>query len=222
MISQAYSIFPWGPCSDADDLKVWWAGTESPKQPILRRGGMKKMVFICAALFLMATSAMAAGEKIAFVDTQTVFDKTKLGKQYQGIVREYYESRKKILDLDADEIQKLQEDYGKQKQAKLLTDKAQKEKEETISHKISDFQKKREEFSGEISKKNEELSNEFNQQMIVVLKEIVKKEKVALVLSKTINVLSKAEVPSVLYGDDDLDLTNQVITEMDKKEDLKK
>jgi len=183
---------------------------------------MRKIVLMFAALVLTATSAMAAGEKIAFVDTQTVFDKTKLGKQYQGIVREYYESRKKILDLDADEIQKLQEDYGKQKQAKLLTDKAQKEKEETISHKISDFQKKREEFSGEISKKNEELSNEFNQQMIVVLKEIVKKEKVALVLSKTINVLSKAEVPSVLYGDDDLDLTNQVITEMDKKEDLKK
>jgi len=182
---------------------------------------MKKIVFMLAALFL-ATSAMAAGGKIAFVDTQTVFDKTKLGKQYQGIIREYYESRKKILDMDADEIQKLQEDYGKQKQAKLLTDKAQKEKEESISRKISDFQKKREEFSGEISKKNEELSNEFNQRMIVVLKDIAKKDKVALVLTKTINVLSKAEVPSVLYADEDLDLTDQVITEMDKKEDVQK
>ncbi len=183
---------------------------------------MKKIVFMLAALFLLTTSAMAAGGKIAFVDTQTVFDKTKLGKQYQGIIREYYESRKKILDMDADEIQKLQEDYGKQKQAKLLTDKAQKEKEESISRKISDFQKKREEFSGEISKKNEELSNEFNQQMIVVLKDIAKKDKVALVLTKTINVLSKAEVPSVLYADEDLDLTSQVITEMDKKEESQK
>lgn len=182
---------------------------------------MKKTVFLFAALFLMATSVMAASEKIAFVDTQSVFDKTKLGKQYQGIVREYYESRKKILDIDADEIQKLQEDYAKQKQAKLLNDKAQKEKEETISRKINDFQKKREEFSGEISKKNEELSSDFNQQMVVVLKNIAKKEKVSLVLTKTINVLSKAEVPSVLYGDEDLDLTGKVIAEMDKKEDVK-
>jgi outer membrane protein len=183
---------------------------------------MKKIVFMFIALFILSTSAMAAGEKIAFVDTQKVFDKTKLGKQYQGIVREYYESRKKILDMDADDIQKLQDDYGKQKQAKLLTEKAQKDKEETIRTKINDFQKKREEFSGEISKKNEELSGEFNQQMVVVLKDIAKKDKVALVLARTINILSKAEVPSVLYGDEDLDLTDKVIVEMDKQTDATK
>lgn len=182
---------------------------------------MKKIVFVATALFFLATSAMAASNKIAFVDTQSVFDKTKLGKKYQGVVREYYESRKKILDMDADEIQKLQDDYTKQKQAKLLNDKAQKEKEESIRLKINEFQKKREEFSGEISKKNEELSNEFNQQMVVVLKDVAKKEKISLVLSKTINILSKAEVPAVLYGDEDLDLTEKVITNMDKKEDVK-
>ena len=184
---------------------------------------MKKHMLVLTGLLiaLFATSAVAAGGKIAFVDTQTVFDKTKLGKKYQGVVREYYESRKKILDLDADEIQKLQDEYAKQKQGKLLNDKAQKEKEDSLSRKINDFQKKREEFSGEISKKNEELSNEFNQQMVAILREIVKKEKVSIVLNKTINVLSKAEVPSVLYGDEDLDLTEKVVAEMDKKEEPK-
>ena len=97
-------------------------------------------------------------------------------------------------------------------------EKAQREKEEAINRKISDFQKKREEFSGEINKKNEELSNDFNQQMAVVLKELAKKEKVSLVLNKTINILSKAEVPAILYADEDLDLTEKVIAEMDKKE----
>jgi Skp family chaperone for outer membrane proteins len=124
--------------------------------------------------------------------------------------------------MDAEEIQKLQEEYSKQKQAKLLNEKAQKEKEESISRKINDFQKKREEFSGEINKKNEELSNEFNQQMAAVIKEIAKKEKVSLVLNRTINILSKAEVPSVLYADEDLDLTEKVIAELDKKDEVKK
>ncbi len=178
---------------------------------------MKKIVIVVAALLLLASNAMAASNKIAFVDTQAVFDKTQLGKKYQGVVREYYESRKKILDEDANDIQQLQDEYTKQKQAKLLNDKAQKEKEETITRKINEFQKKREEFSGEISKKNEELSNEFNQQMVVILKDIAKKEKISLVLSKTINILSKAEVPAVLYGDDDLDLTSKVIADMDRK-----
>ncbi len=180
---------------------------------------MKKIVlFIAVVMAGLTVNAIAAGGKIAFVDSGAVFDKTKLGKKYQSIVREYYESRKKILDMDADDIQKMQEEYAKQKQGKMLNEKALKEKEEAIGRKISDFQKKREEFSGEINKKQEELSNDFNQQMIAVLKEIVKKEKVSLVLNKTINILSKAEVPSVLYGDEELDLTDKVIADMDKKE----
>ncbi len=183
---------------------------------------MKKMMYAAMALIIMASTAFAAGGRIAYVDSQTVFDKTKLGKKYQGIVREYYESRKKILDEYADEIQKMQEDYTKQKQAKLLNEKAQKEKEEAIGRKINEFDKKRSEFSGEIGKKNEELSNEFNQQMVAVIKEIVKREKVSLVLNKTINIMSKAEVPSVLYADDDLDLTDKVVVEMDKKDETKK
>jgi outer membrane protein len=183
---------------------------------------MRKIVIMVAALCLVAASARAASGKIAYVDTQAVFDKTKLGKQYLGVVREYFESRKKILDIDADEIQKLQEDYSKQKQAKLLNDKAQKEKEETINRKINDIEKKRTEFQNEISKKNEELQNEFNQQMVAVLKDIAKKEKVSLVLNKTINIMSRAEVPSVLYADEDFDLTDKVISAMDKMEEVKK
>jgi outer membrane protein len=186
---------------------------------------MKKIAVMVAAMCLIAVGAMAAGGKIAYVDSQAVFDKTKLGKKYQGIVREYYDSRKKILDMDAEEINNQQEEYGQQKQAKLLNEKAQKEKEESIGRKINEFDKKRNEFSGEISKKNEELSQEFNQQMVAVIKEIAKKEKASMVLNKTINILSKAEVPSVLYSDEDLDLTEKVIAEMDKmdkKDEVKK
>ncbi len=187
---------------------------------------MKRIAMLIMLLIILmaglTANAMAAEGKVAFVDSQAVFDKTKLGKKYQGIVREYFESRKKILDMDADDIQKMQEEYAKQKQGKMLNEKAQKEKEETINRKINDFQKKRDEFTGEISKKNEELSNEFNQQMVVVLKDIAKKEKVSVVLNKTINILSKAEVPSILYADESLDLTEKVIADMDKKEDTKK
>jgi len=183
---------------------------------------MKRIALSVIALVFIASSAMAAGGKIAFVDSQTVFDKTKLGKKYQGVVREYYEGRKKILDMDAEEIKKLEEEYTKQKQGKLLNEKAQREKEESLNAKINAFQKKRDEFSNEISKKNEELSNDFNQQMVLVLKELAKKEKVSLVMNKTINILSKAEVPAILYADEDLDLTEKVIAEMDKKEEQKK
>ena len=181
---------------------------------------MKRIILLFVTMLLVATTAMAAGGKTAYVDTQAVFDKAKLGKKYQGVVREYYESRKKILDQDADEIQRLQDDL--KKQSKVLSEKAQKEKEESLNLKVSEFQKRRDEFSNEIGKKNEELSNDFNQQLVAVLKDIAKREKVSLVLNKTINILSKTEVPAVLYADDDLDLTDKVVVEMDKKEEVKK
>ncbi len=181
---------------------------------------MKKVLILVVALMVAASSAFAAGSRIAFVDTQSVFDKTKVGKKYQGILKEYYDSRKKILDLDADEIQKLRDDYAKQ--SAVLKPEARKEKEESIGRKINDFEKKRSDFNNELSKKNEELSAEFNQEMTVILKDMAKKDKIGLILNRTINVLSKGEVPSVLYGDDDLDLTEKVIVELDKKNDTKK
>jgi len=181
---------------------------------------MKKVLVLIVVLLIAASSAFAAGGKIAFVDTQSVFDKTKLGKKYQGILKEYFDSRKKILDLDADEIQKLRDDYGKQ--SAVLKPEVRKEKEDTIGRKINEFEKKRSEFNNELAKKNEELSAEFNQEMTAVIKDMAKKDKIGLVLNRTINVMSKGEVPSVLYGDEDMDLTEKVIVELDKKSDTKK
>lgn len=181
---------------------------------------MKKFLAFMVALLIAAPAAYAAGGRIAFVDTQTVFDKTKVGKKYQGVLKEYYDSRKKILDLDADEIQKLREDYGKQ--SAVLKPEVRKEKEESISRKISEFERKRSEFNNELAKKNEELSTEFNQEMMAILKDMAKKDKISLILNRTINVMSKGEVPAVLYGDDDLDLTEKVIVELDKKFDAAK
>ncbi len=181
---------------------------------------MKKVLAFLVVLLITAPAAYAAGGKIAFVDTQTVFDKTKVGMKYQGVLKEYYDSRKKILDIDADEIQKLREDYAKQ--SAVLKPEVRKEKEESIGRKISEFEKKRSDFNNELAKKNEELSTEFNQEMMAILKNMAKKEKVSLILNRTINVMSKGEVPSVLYGDEELDLTEKVVVELDKKFDAKK
>jgi outer membrane protein len=178
---------------------------------------VKKILVIISALFVFAGSALAAGGKTAYVDTQVVFEKTKLGKKYQGIIREYYDSRKKILDMDYEELQKLQEDY--KKQSSVMNEKARKEKEEAISRKINEFEKKRADFSNEIDKKREDLSRDFNQVLTGVLKDVAKKEKSSLILNKSIDIMGKTEVPSVLYADEELDLTEKVVVEMDKKQE---
>lgn len=190
------------------------------KEVVMKRVLALAVVLALVVVLFSAPAVSAASGKIAFVDTQTVFDKTKVGKKYQGILKEYYDSRKKILDLDADEIQKLREDYAKQ--SAVLKPEVRKDKEESIGRKINDFEKKRSEFNSELAKKNEELSAEFNQEMMAVLKDMAKKDKLSLILNRTINVMSKGEVPAVLYGDEELDLTDRAVQEMDKKFDAKK
>jgi len=132
----------------------------------------------------------------------------------------YYESRKKILDTDADEIQKLQEEYRKQKQAKL-NEPAQRDMEDSLNRKIAEFEKMRTEFSNEVGKKKEELSNEFNQHVLAVIKDIAKREKLSLILNRTIS-MSEGEVQSVAYADEDLDITDKIVAEMDKREEAVK
>ena len=185
---------------------------------------MRKIVILVAIIGMFATTALAA-VKMAVVDTQSVFDKTKLGKKYQGIVKEYYESRKKILDIDMEELQKLQDDYTKQKQGKTLNEKAQREIEETINRKYNDFKKKQNEFTNEISKKQEELFKYFNQELITAVQDIAKKDKLEMVLNKIIDIAPQAGVPPtpvVLYSDENMEITDKVVSEMDKREDAKK
>lgn len=179
---------------------------------------MKKLLLIDAAIFLIAVRAHPSGSKISYVDTQTVFNQTMLGKKYQGIERGYYESRKKILEMNADELQKLQADYNKQRLAKM-NDSGQREKEEPLNRKIAEFKKVRAGFSNEISTKKEELSNEFNERVLAVLKGIAKRENLSLILNRTIRI-SKVEVQSLTYADEDLDITEKIIAEMDKKEEV--
>jgi Skp family chaperone for outer membrane proteins len=49
-----------------------------------------------------------------------------------------------------------------------------------------------------------------------VLKDIAKREKLSLILNRTISI-SKVEVQSVAYADENLDITDKIVGEMDKK-----
>jgi Skp family chaperone for outer membrane proteins len=53
-----------------------------------------------------------------------------------------------------------------------------------------------------------------------VLKDIAKREKLSLILNRTITI-SKVEVQSVVYADEDLDITGKIVAELNKKEVVK-
>ncbi len=181
---------------------------------------MKKVLLAVSLISLIASSALASGGKIAYVDTQKVFEKTNLGKKYQGTIREYFESRKKLVDEQKLEIQKMQDEYIRQKQGKLISEKALEDKKESIGREMNELDKRMNEFNTEIEKKRDGLLDDFGQKMTAVIKSIAKKEKISIVLSRAISIQS-AGTALVIYGDDDLDLTDAVIADLNKKEDAK-
>jgi outer membrane protein len=182
---------------------------------------MKKIASVLGVflLFSFASPAAAAGNKTACVDAQVVLEKTKFGQRIQGTIREYYESRKKILDMDDEELRKLYEDYKKQEA--VLNEKAKKEKQDVITRKDSELRKKEAQYNEEIRRKQSELYNEFDAKLSAVVKEVAKKEKAELVINRSF-VVPQMEQKIVLYADEGLDLTQKVIEEMDKREEVKK
>lgn len=179
---------------------------------------MKKILLMVSVMSLIASSAIAASGKLAYVDIMKVYEKTNLGKKYQGIIREYIDSRQRIVDEQKAEIKKMQDEYLAQKQTGLVKSKDLDAKRESIGREMNELEKRGNEFSQEIEKKRDGLLNDFSQKMTAVIKDIAKKEKYSMVFSKAI---SAQAAPLVIYGDDDLDITAAVITDMDKKEDAK-
>lgn len=178
---------------------------------------MKKILIATLAIGLItaeASAVYAASERIAYVDAETVFDRTKLGRKYQGIVRQYFESRKRILDLDADEINKRREDYAKQKN--LMQERTRKEKEEVIARLIDEFSKKRNQFNDEISAKNTELTNEFNQEINRVLAGMKQRGYTIILLHSSF--VAQLELRQPEDKGSEVDLTDKVIAEMDTLE----
>ena len=104
---------------------------------------------------ILARVRFAAGGKIAYVDTQTVFDKTKLGKKYQGSCANTMRAGKRSWTWMRRRSRNCRR-INKQKQAKLLNEKAQKEKEETISRRSMISKRSETSSADEIGKKNEE------------------------------------------------------------------
>jgi Skp family chaperone for outer membrane proteins len=114
----------------------------------------------------------------------------------------------------------MQEEYIKQKQGKMISEKALEEKKENIGREMNELDKRMSEFNAEIEKKRDGLLDDFGQKMTAVIKNIAKKEKISMVLSKSISIQASGTA-LVIYADEDLDLTDAVIADMDKNEKIK-
>lgn len=175
---------------------------------------MKKMcsVAIVAAILVWGWTApsSAAELKIGVLEPQKVLDGTKNGKKIKDSLQEYLKSRQRIIDLEEEELKKMEEDLVKQ--SAVLSAEAKKDKEETFRKRYMEYQRKVNQLTQEVQAKKKEVLEEFNKSLEQIVKGIADKDRLTLVVEKGDNGAGAL----VVYSHPSLDITDRVIKELDR------
>lgn len=167
------------------------------------------MVAVIGIGLLQGTVAGAADtQKIGVVDSQKVLDQSKAGKRAKGLMDDYLKSRQKVVDLDEQELKRLE---GKiTVQGAALTPEARRELQQDYQRKLEQYQRRVVELNREVQAKKSEVLREFNKGMEEIVKQIAQKDGYTLVLDQN------GDNGPVLFHQDALELTDRVIKAYDK------
>ena len=165
------------------------------------------LVGFLVAAAVLAGSAEAAGSKIAFVDVQKV-----LVRSVAGVAaREQLEREKAAMQKDVDtrraEVEKLREEL--EKKGLVLSADAKREKEETLQRKVRDLRRVVDDFQKELERKEQGLTQRILQDLTGVIERVGKERGYLLILEK--------RGASVIYGDGDADITEEIIKVYDQE-----
>lgn len=162
-------------------------------------------------LTAFSTSTQAADTfKMGVVDPQAVLEKSKAGKKALEGLKEYVNTRQKLLTRDEEDLR----NYEKQlkEQAAKLSEAEKKDKETQFRAKIQDYQKRAQEFNQELQGKQKELVDDYMKRIASATQAVAEKGGFSIVVDRG----SEQTVKIVIYNKDTVDLTEQVIKEFDR------
>lgn len=155
-----------------------------------------------------APSAWAAESfKVGFIDAQKVLESTERGKKARADLQEYVQSREKLLEIDRQDIRKMEEELAKQEA--LLSEESRRKKQQEYQLKAERFQRRALEMNREIQEKQLELVRDFRKELEIVVQDIAKKEGYDLILDRDI------DAGPILFAREQYDLTPRIIQAMD-------
>jgi outer membrane protein len=180
----------------------------------IRARGVRGLVMglVAMSMVVPAWAQSAEGLKLAYIDTQKVFDQSKVGKKAKGQLEEFVKIRQKTIDLEESEIKELEDSLVKQES--VLSPDAKKAKQEDLQRKLMAYQKKATDLNREIQDKKAEVLNDFHLQLQGVVKKVAEREGYTMVFDKGGG--GPVDLAAVLYAKDSLSITDKVLAELDK------
>lgn len=181
-------------------------------------------VLAAAALFASAASSHAQGVKVGTVDMNKIFSSYFKTKDAETRINEARASAKKELDdridtykKNVDQINKLNDDLQKPELSKEKKDETSKKRDDLIAEtknlerEISEFRQTREK---QLMDQAMRMRNGIVDEITKLVQDKVKSENFDLVLDRS--GLSSNSVPIVLFSRDNMDFSDEIITQLNK------
>jgi len=166
---------------------------------------------ICAAVLSTGGCAGAGTKiegKIGLVDPSKVLSDSIAGKKAKETLANFSKNRQALIEMEEKELRRMEEDFVKQ--ASVLSAAAKAEREQLFRRKMAEYQQKAGELNREVQEKQKDVLEAFRDKVDAVVAKVAKRHGLQV-------VLDKGKGGPAMYGDESLDMTNQVIEEMNKE-----
>jgi len=177
----------------------------------------RKMVMIgvavAASFFLLGLASQSARcdileevfKRIAYVDLEKVFQEYNKKKDIESKLQKEWEGEQTKLGKMMQELEGLKDEY--EKQAPLLTEEAKRERQQEINRKIEEYRALQKKIFDQKQTREQKYTQELLQDIINKVKEIAEKEGYIYVFDKA----------ALIYGAPTQDITEKIITELNKE-----
>lgn len=159
------------------------------------------------AAMVFAGAAHAAEIKVGVIDMQKAIQETAAGKKAKKDLETEFNKKKKDLDKREADIKKMGEDFEKRSMA--MNEESRLKKQNEIRGEMQKYQELAAKSQMEIQKRERDLTQPIVTKLRAILEEIAKKEDFTVILEKS--------EQSVMFAKKELDLTDRVVKDFDKK-----
>lgn len=170
---------------------------------------VKNIIGCIGSLLIVAVlafngQALAADTKIAVIDMKQVLSTSTAGKRAEGIIKQKMDSLQGSFKKDEEELVNLQKEM--EKKGSAWSDSVKQEKAATFQKKRRDLAVKQEEANQELKKLREQHVNPILKKLEEVVSKVAADGGYAVVMPRNV----------VLYAADSIDISNNVISELNK------
>jgi len=168
----------------------------------------KSFLLMALTLSLFATPSMASAQtlKLGIVDFQAALNDVEEGKKARKVLETRFEEKRLGLEARRTELESIRESLEAQKA--LLSEDALRGKEAEFNTMAVEFQQDMMEAQQEMSQMEQELTGGILEKLLTVAQAISKEQGFTLVI----------EAQAVVFAQDSLDITSQVIARFNAKQ----